>query len=94
MRTARTSSPPGNGSRPTTPPSSTIRAPTPSVLGDWREELIASFPGEIRIYTTTVPATTRRPCLMQDRFYRTYVATSGSGYNTPPQHSRPFDFGP
>ena len=64
------------------------------VLGDWREELIASFPGEIRIYTTTVPATTRRPCLMLDRFYRTYVATSGSGYNTPPQHSRPFHFGP
>ena len=60
------------------------------ILGDWREELIASFPGEIRIYTTTIPADTRRTCLMQDRHYRTYVATSGSGYHTPPQHSKPF----
>ncbi len=60
------------------------------VLGDWREEIITSHPDEIRIYTTTIPATTRRTCLMQDRHYRTYVATSGSGYHTPPQHSQPF----
>jgi rhamnogalacturonan endolyase len=60
------------------------------VLGDWREEIITSHPGEMRIYTTTIPATTRRTCLMQDRHYRTYVATSGSGYHTPPQHSKPF----
>jgi rhamnogalacturonan endolyase len=63
------------------------------VLGDWREEIITSHPGEIRIYTTTIPATTRRTCLMQDRHYRTYVATSGSGYHTPPQHSKPFAWG-
>ena len=60
------------------------------VLGDWREEIVTSHPGEIRIYTTTIPATTRRTCLMQDRHYRTHVATSGSGYHTPPQHSTPF----
>lgn len=36
-------------------------------LGDWREELITSQKGEIRIYTTSVPASSRRTCLMQDR---------------------------
>ncbi|MEN6304326.1 MAG: HEAT repeat domain-containing protein, partial [Armatimonadia bacterium] len=40
------------------------------VIGDWREEVITSLPGEIRIYTTTVPATDRRPSLLQDPTYR------------------------
>ncbi len=57
-------------------------------LGDWREEVIASLPGEIRIYTTTIPATTRRPCLMQDRLYRLDVAMASMGYFYPPQLSR------
>jgi hypothetical protein len=26
------------------------------VLGDWREEIITSLPGKLRIYTTTIPA--------------------------------------
>jgi len=60
------------------------------VLGDWREELIAAFPGELRIYTTTIPAKTRRVCLMQDRLYRLDVAVSSMGYNAPPQHSKPY----
>lgn len=30
----------------------------------------------LRIYTTTIPADTRRTCLMQDRLYRLYVATN------------------
>jgi rhamnogalacturonan endolyase len=54
-------------------------------LGDWREELITALPGEIRIYTTTIPATTRRVCLMQDRLYRTDVAMQTMGYFYPPQ---------
>jgi rhamnogalacturonan endolyase len=54
-------------------------------LGDWREELITALPGEIRIYTTTVPATSRRVCLMQDRPYRTDVAMQTMGYFYPPQ---------
>ena len=58
-------------------------------LGDWREELIVGMPGEIRIYTTTIPAKTRRPCLLQDRLYRLDTAISTMGYNAPPQHSRP-----
>ena len=53
-------------------------------LGDWREELIVSVPGELRIYSTTVPATTRRVCLMQDRQYRTSVARQTMGYFYPP----------
>jgi rhamnogalacturonan endolyase len=53
-------------------------------LGDWREELIVSLPGEIRIYSTTVPATSRRVCLMQDRQYRTSVARQTMGYLYPP----------
>lgn len=55
------------------------------VLGDWREELIISFEGELRIYTTSVPATSRRITLMQDTLYRTYVAHVSMGYFYPPQ---------
>lgn len=58
------------------------------VLGDWREEVITSLPGEIRIYTTTIPAVTRRPCLMQDRLYRNDVAVASMGYYYPPQLSK------
>jgi hypothetical protein len=54
-------------------------------LGDWREEIITALNGEIRIYTTTHPATTRRVCLMQDRLYRTDVAMQTMGYFYPPQ---------
>ena len=53
-------------------------------LGDWREELIVSLPGEIRIYSTTTPATSRRMCWMQDRQYRTAVARQTMGYLYPP----------
>lgn len=54
-------------------------------LGDWREEVITALDGEIRIYSTAVPATTRRTCLMQDRLYRTDVAMQTMGYFYPPQ---------
>lgn len=50
------------------------------VLGDWREELIMSLPGEMRIYSTTIPATDRRACLMQDPIYRIDVAVATMGY--------------
>ncbi len=53
-------------------------------LGDWREEIITSVNGEMRIYTTTIPAKTRRVCLMQDRKYRTDVAVQSMGYYYPP----------
>ena len=53
-------------------------------LGDWREEIITSVEGELRIYTTTIPAKSRRVCLMQDRKYRTDVAAQSMGYYYPP----------
>lgn len=55
------------------------------VLGDWREELIACLPGELRIYTTTIPSTTRRVCWLEDRAYRTGLAHAAMGYLFPPQ---------
>lgn len=54
-------------------------------LGDWREEIITALDGEVRIYSTTLPATSRRVCLMQDRLYRTDVAMQTMGYFYPPQ---------
>lgn len=54
-------------------------------LGDWREEIITALDGEIRIYTTTIPAKSKRVCLMQDRLYRTDVAMQTMGYFYPPQ---------
>jgi len=50
------------------------------VLGDWREEVITSTAGELRVYTTTLPAADRRPCLMQDPIYRIDVAHAAMGY--------------
>ncbi len=60
------------------------------VLGDWREELIMSHPGEIRIYTTTIPAEDRRVCLMQDPLYRMDVAIQAMGYTQMPMTSECF----
>jgi rhamnogalacturonan endolyase len=56
-------------------------------LGDWREEIITSQPGELRIYTTAIPADTRRICLMQDRQYRLGVTAVSMGYFYPPHLS-------
>jgi rhamnogalacturonan endolyase len=54
------------------------------ILGDWREELITVLPGELRIYTTTIPAKDRRVCLMQDSVYRAEVAHRSMGYEQSP----------
>lgn len=50
------------------------------ILGDWREEIIATVGGELRIYSTTIPAKDRQVCLMQDPIYRLDVATASQGY--------------
>lgn len=60
------------------------------VFGDWREEIITSLNGRLHIYTTTIPAKTRIPCLMQDRLYRNYVSVSSVGYWNPPLLSENF----
>ena len=54
------------------------------IQGDWREELLTILPGELRIYATTIPATDRRVCLMQDPFYRAEVVHRSMGYEQSP----------
>ena len=54
-------------------------------LGDYREEVITALKGELRIYTTTVPASDRRICLMQDHQYRLGVVAQTMGYYYPAQ---------
>ena len=54
------------------------------LYGDWREELVVSLPGELRIYTTNIPAQDRRITLMQDALYRSYVAHRSMGYPQAP----------
>lgn len=54
------------------------------LYGDWREELVMSLPGELRIYTTNIPARDRRITLMQDGIYRSYVAHRSMGYAQAP----------
>jgi hypothetical protein len=50
------------------------------IFGDWREEIITSLDGELRIYSTPILANTRHVCLMQDPIYRNYVAQASQGY--------------
>jgi rhamnogalacturonan endolyase len=57
------------------------------ILGDWREEVIwrTADNQELRIYTTTIPATNRLYTLMHDPQYRLSVAWQNVGYNQPTQ---------
>ena len=57
---------------------------TADIVGDWREEIITVLPGELRIYTTTIPAKDRRVCLMQDPVYRAEIVVQSMGYQQPP----------
>jgi rhamnogalacturonan endolyase len=61
------------------------------ILGDWREELITTVPGQLRIYTTTAPSQERHVAFMQDDIYRLDVAMVSMGYFYPPQLSYYFD---
>jgi len=54
-------------------------------LGDYREEVITSVKGELRIYTSTIPTSDRRVCLMQDHQYRLGVVAQTMGYYYPAQ---------
>ena len=54
-------------------------------LGDYREEVVTSLKGQMRIYTTTIPATDRQVCLMQNHQYRLGVAAQTMGYYYPAQ---------
>jgi rhamnogalacturonan endolyase len=50
------------------------------ILGDWREELVTVTGGELRIYSTIIPAADRRICLMQDPLYRNDICHHTMGY--------------
>lgn len=56
------------------------------LLGDWREEVIwrARDGKSLRLYTTTIPTTTRRTTLMHDPQYRLSIAWQNVAYNQPP----------
>jgi len=55
------------------------------IIGDWREEIVTSLPGEVRIYSTNTMADTKKVCLMQNHLYRMAVADSTMGYYNAPQ---------
>ena len=57
---------------------------TADLFGDWREEIITALPGELRIYSTTIPSEDRRVTLMQDNTYRQTVTVRTMGYQQPP----------
>ena len=50
------------------------------ICGDWREELVTAAAGELRIYSTIIPAADRRVCLMQDPLYRNDICHNTMGY--------------
>lgn len=60
-------------------------------LGDWREEILTSLPGELRIYSSTRPSLVRRKWLMEDRQYRLGVVAGSMGYSREPQLSGPLE---
>jgi len=55
------------------------------IIGDWREEILTSLPGELCIYSTTILADNKKPCLMQNHLYRMAVADASMGYYNAPQ---------
>ncbi|MBQ5997504.1 MAG: rhamnogalacturonan lyase [Bacteroidales bacterium] len=56
------------------------------LFGDWREEVMFRTPDsrELRIYTTTIPATSRMTTLMHDPQYRLAICWQNVAYNQPP----------
>jgi len=57
------------------------------IVGDWREEIITTVPGEMRIYVTRLPARDRRLPLMCDPIYRMDVVVAAMGYYQVPMLS-------
>ena len=54
------------------------------LFGDWREEFVVAQKGELRIYTTDIPAMDRRVSLMCDPSYRSRITMWPSGYDQQP----------
>jgi rhamnogalacturonan endolyase len=57
------------------------------LFGDWREEVVTFLNGELRIYSTPLPARDRRVTLMQDPLYRNDVTHRSMGYPHVPMTS-------
>jgi len=57
------------------------------LFGDWREEVVFSCGGELRIYTTTQLTRRRIRTLMHDPQYRANVSSQNATYNQPPHTS-------
>lgn len=57
---------------------------TADLFGDWREEIITALPGELRVYSTIIPAADRRVTLLQDNTYRQTITVRTMGYQQPP----------
>jgi rhamnogalacturonan endolyase len=57
------------------------------LVGDWREEIVTVEQGELRIYSTSIPARSRRVSLMQDPLYRNDVTHRSMGYPHVPMTS-------
>ena len=54
------------------------------LYGDWREEILVFEKGELRIFTTDIPAFDRRVSLMRDASYRSRIVMETSGYSQRP----------
>ncbi len=57
------------------------------IPGDWRQEIVTFASGELRTYVMSIPATDRRPTLMQDRLCRNDVTHRSMGYPHVPMTS-------
>jgi len=57
------------------------------LAGDWREEIVTFANGELRMYSTPLPATDRRVALMEDPLYRNDVTHRSMGYPHVPMTS-------
>jgi len=55
------------------------------IIGDWREEIVTSLPGEVRIYSTNILSDKKEVCRMQNHLYRMAVADATMGYYNAPQ---------
>lgn len=57
------------------------------LIGDWREEVILTCDGKLRMYTTDRPTSRRIHTLMHDPQYRVQVSSQNASYNQPPHTS-------
>ena len=55
------------------------------IIGDWREEIVTSLPGEVRIYSSNILSDKKEICRMQNHLYRMAVADATMGYYNAPQ---------